>query len=337
VSASHDFWLSCGHHLLDRDATGKLLVTDEFLRAYLARPELMPPPEACSAERGLHSALLLDPRQPIAASRVVAIADADARENWQTMIAWRDHLMRCCSLEAAYLEIVRRNIKFPHILICQLVHAILRNALDDCGDVLMLRAAEMFFRPQRLVLQEASIVAVDEETDPLPGLHSPSPVATLLGLWPTAEVDLLSDSTAESYWKRSDRFDLALDLTTGRRGLIALGDVVARWLSHLLAIDVVVEPLAELQSAPFSWYVGLSSDATRIGDAIWNGDDLDDGARPQLVSLFRLTFQDPADVIENVRGEPLYLLLAMNADGVLRLKPQNLIASLPIRKVEAVN
>jgi len=327
VSVSHDFWLSCGHHLLDRDATGKLLVTDEFLKAYLARPELMPPPEACSAERGLHSRLLLDPRQPIAASRVAAIADADTRENWQTMIGWRDHLVRYCSLEAAYLEIVRRNIKFPHILICQLVQAILRNALDDCGDVFMLRAAEMFFRPQRLLLQEASIVAIDEETEPSPGLHSRSPLSTLLGLLPTAE----------SYWERSDRFDMALDLTTGRRGLIALGDVFARWLSHLLAIDVVVEPLAELQSEPFSWYVGLSSDATRIGDTIWNGDDLDDGARTQLVSLFRLTFEDPADVIENVRGEPLYLLLAMNADGVLRLKPQNLIAGLPIRQVEAVN
>ena len=148
MSASHDFWLSCGHHLLDRDATRKLLVTDEFLKAYLARPELMPPPEACSAERGLHSELLLDPRQPIAASRVAAIADADTRENWQSMIAWRDHLVRYCSLEAAYLEIVRRNIKFPHILICQLVQAILRNALDDCRDVFMLRAAEMLTSEQ---------------------------------------------------------------------------------------------------------------------------------------------------------------------------------------------
>jgi len=119
--------------------------------------------------------------------------------------------------------------------------------------------------------------------------------------------------------------------------LIALGDVVARWLSHLLAIDVVVEPVAELQSEPLSWYVGLSSDATRIGDAIWNGDDLDDTARAQLVSLFRLTFRDSADVVENVRGEPLYLLLAMNSEGMLRLKPQNLIAGLPIRQVEAVN
>jgi Family of unknown function (DUF6352) len=337
MTASRDFWLSCGHHLLDRDAAGKLLVTDEFLKAYLARPELMPPPEACSAERWLHSTLLLDPRQAIAVSRVAAIADADTRENWQTMMAWRDHLVRYPSLEAAYLEIVRRNIRFPDILICHLVQAILRNALDDCGDVFMLRAAEMFFRPQRLVLQEASIVAIDEETELSPGLRSLSPLSTLLGLVPTTKIELLSDSTAESYWERSDRFDMALDLTTGRRGLIALGDVVARWLSHLLAIDVVAEPISELQSVTFNWYVGLSSDGTRIGDAIWNGDDLDDGARAQLVSLFRLKFEDPADVIENVRGEPLYLLLAMSADGALRLKPQNLIAGLPIRQVEAVN
>src|SRR5258708_19569438 len=128
----------------------------------------------------------------------------------------------------------------------------------------MLRAAEMFFRPQRLVLQEASVVATDEETDPSPGLHSPSPLSTLLGLLPAAEIDLLSDSTAESYWERSDRFDMALDLTTGRRGLIALGDVVARWLSHLLAIDLVVDPLAEPQSLSFTLHVRLTSHAPRI-------------------------------------------------------------------------
>ena len=39
-AAMKDFWLSCGHHLLDRDAGGGLVVTDEFLKVYLARPEL---------------------------------------------------------------------------------------------------------------------------------------------------------------------------------------------------------------------------------------------------------------------------------------------------------
>src|SRR4029077_19770272 len=77
-----DFWLSCGHHLLDRDDGGGLLVTDEFLKAYLARPELAPPPNACAAERGLHAALLEAPRRPVTSADVAAIADPDARENW---------------------------------------------------------------------------------------------------------------------------------------------------------------------------------------------------------------------------------------------------------------
>jgi hypothetical protein len=41
-----DFWLSCGFDLLDRDEGGGLVVTDEFLKTYLARPELTPPPDA---------------------------------------------------------------------------------------------------------------------------------------------------------------------------------------------------------------------------------------------------------------------------------------------------
>ncbi|MFZ0848710.1 MAG: DUF6352 family protein, partial [Hyphomicrobiaceae bacterium] len=53
---SGDFWLSCGHHLLDRDPGGGLRLTDEFLKAYLARPELAPPAGACAAERALHAA-----------------------------------------------------------------------------------------------------------------------------------------------------------------------------------------------------------------------------------------------------------------------------------------
>ena len=164
MSGPRDFWLSCGHHLLDRDAAGRLLVTDEFLKVYLARPELVPPAEACAAERKLHNALLDNPRQPVASAQIAAIVDADARENWQMMIAWRDHLMKHSTLEAAYLEIVWRNIRFPHVFISQLVQAILRNLLDGCDDVFLLRAAEMFFRPQKLLVHEGMVTAIDEET-----------------------------------------------------------------------------------------------------------------------------------------------------------------------------
>ena len=337
MSAKDDFWLACGHHLLDRDATGKLLVTEEFLKVDLARPELVPPAEACSAERKLHKALLRDPRQPIEVAQVAAIADADARENWEMMLAWRDHLVKCRTLEAAYLEIIRRNIKFPHVLIGQLVQASLRNVLDDCEDVFILRAAEMFFRSQKLMIEEDSVLAVDEETESRLGRQPQSPLAALLGLPATAEIEVLNDSTAVSYWERSDRFDLAFDLTAGRRGSAALGEVVTRWLSHLLAVDVAIEPLTELRNAPLSWYVGLDSEATRIGDAIWNGSDLDDAMQARLIGLYRLTFHNPADMIEKVVGEPVYLLAAVTADEVLRLKPQNLVTGLPIRHGEAVN
>jgi hypothetical protein len=337
LRASRDFWLSCGHHLLDRDAAGKLLVTDEFLKVYLARPELVPPPDACAAEIELHNALLRDPTQPVAASRIGAIADADARENWEIMIAWRDHLVKHPTLEAAYLEIIGRNIKFPHILVGQLTQAILRNVLDDCNDVFILRAAEMFFRPQKLVVQEGMVTAIDEETEPLFERQPRSPLVALLGSPATAAADMLGDATADSYWERSDRFDMALDLTAGQRGLVALGDVVARWLGHLLAIDLAIEPLTELRNARLPWYVGLDSDAARIGDMIWNGNDLDDAIRARLVGLYRMTFRNPLEMMEKVRGEPVYLLVAMTADEMLRLKPQNLVTGLPIRHGEMVN
>ena len=157
------------------------------------------------------------------------------------MISWRDHLLRHRNLEAAYLEIVRHNIRFPHLLIGQLVHAILRNALDDCDDVFVLRAAEMFFRPQKLMIGDGSVIAVDEEMESLLDPQPRSPLVELLGLPATADVDRLDEATAASYWERSDRFDMALELTAGQRGLVALGEVVAHWLSHLLAIDVAIE------------------------------------------------------------------------------------------------
>jgi hypothetical protein len=195
----------------------------------------------------------------------------------------------------------------------------------------------MFFRPQRLAVQEGSLVAIDEETEALLGRQPQSPLVALLGLPATTEVDMLNDATADTYWGRSDRFDMGLDLTAGQRGLAALGDVMTRWLSHLLAIDVAIEPLMELRDAPLSWYVGLDFDGTRIGDAVWNGDDLDNAMRARLVGLFRLTFRDPADMIERIRGEPVYLLAAMTPGEELRLKPQNLVTGLPIRQQEAVN
>lgn len=337
MTQARDFWLSCGHHMLDRDSGGGLLVTDHFLKAYLARPELTPPPEACAAEKSLHFSLLADPRRPVRAAEIAVIADADARENWEVMLAFRDLLAAHRTLEGAYLAVVRQSIKVPHIFLNQIVHVILRNALDDCEDAFTLRAAELFFRPQKMTLHDGSLLAADEETISGLGDKPLSPLVSMLGLPAAAEIDVLNEHNAADYWQRSDQFDLALDLTAGRRGLAALGEVIERWVAHLLSTNAKVAPLVELRDAEFSWYVGLDAEATRIGDLLWNGESVDDASRERVVALYRLEFDEPGIMSEKVRGEPVFLMAAMTADKVLRLKPQNLITGLPVQQLEAVS
>jgi hypothetical protein len=331
-----DFWIASGHHLLDRDAGGGLVATDEFVKAYLARPELAPPPEACAGERALHAALLAEPRRPVASDEVAAIADPDARENWQVMLSFRDRLLSQRTIEAAYLDIIRRGIKVPHLFINQLVHVILRNALDDCDDPYVLRAAELFFRPQRMTLHEGSLIAADEETIAGKSDRPVSPLVSMLGIPAEAAIDVMNDGNAEHYFEHSDQFHVALDLTGGRRGLQALATAIERWVGHLLAVAVEVEPLTGVREAKLSWYVGLDAEATRIGDALWNGEELSEAAEARVVGLFRLTFRDPDVVMDKMKGEPVYLILAMDQDKVLRLKPQNLVTGLPIKHLEAV-
>src|SRR3954447_10666068 len=208
-----DFWVSCGHHLVDRDDGGGLVPSDSFLKAYLARPELAPPPEACAVEKTLHAALLADPRRPIGAADIAAIADADARENWTLMIGFRDHLLAHPTLEAAYLALARRGAAgMPPLFINQLVHVILRNILDGCDDAFVLRAAELFFRPQRMTLHEGALIAADEETIAGTSNTPASPLVSMLGIPAEAEIDVMSEENAGHYFEHSDLFHVALDM-----------------------------------------------------------------------------------------------------------------------------
>lgn len=325
--------MSSGHHLAGRTEGGGIRVTDELLLAYLARPELVPPEEACGAERVLHAALRTDPRRPVADAEVAALADPDARENWTFALTLRDRLLAAPSVEAAYLGLVRGGrIDLPPLLLNQLVHLILRNALDGCPDPYILRAAEVFFRPQRVsTLDGATLLADAEIVDAQQATASRSPLLAMLGREPDLELDVLDDANAWTYWSRSDAFTMALNIGASPKSRAGLARVVEAWTRHLLHLEVAVEPVARIEDTDWRWFVGLDAEGTRIGNAVWAGEAQDEEARSRLLALFRLTISDLTRVDPQVAGHPIYLLLAATPDRRVVVKPQNLIVGLPLR------
>jgi hypothetical protein len=213
---------------------------------------------------------------------------------------------------------------------------ILRNILDGCDDPFVVRAAELFFRPQLSMMHQGALIVADEEKIVGTGAAPLSPLVSMLGIPAGAEIDVLTDDNADSYWEHSDLFDMALDLTVGRRGVAALGTVIERWVKHMLSIEVGIEPLREMREVQLTWYVGLDVEGTRIGDALWNGEDLDEKARNRVAALFRLTFSNLPLAVAPIDDNPIYLILAMTTDKVLRMKPQNLLTGLPARRSAAL-
>jgi hypothetical protein len=100
---------------------------------------------------------------------------------------------------------------------------------------------------------------------------------------------------------------------------------------------VTIDALTELRDTAVTWYVGLDSEATQIADALWQNEEPDENATTRVVGLFRLTFRDPRLMLDKVKGEPVYLILAMTRDHLIRMKPQNLVAGLPVAHSEAVS
>ncbi|MFO0295470.1 MAG: DUF6352 family protein [Rhodospirillales bacterium] len=327
-----EFWVSSGHHMTSRRDDGGLAVTDELLLAYLARPELKPPPEACAAERALHEGLLADPRRAVPPAAIAAIADADARENWQFMLAFRDRLVGAASVEAAYLDLARKGTAgVPPLFMNQLVHLILRNALDGCDDPYTLRAGELFFRAQRASVHEGALLLADaERVDEAEADRHAAPLAAMFAGPAIEQLDIMTDETAWTYWSRSDAFTMALNLGGNPRSREGLARAIEAWIRHMLGTTVLVTPERGLVDEDWRWFVGLDAEATRIGNALWQGRKLDPGAEQRLLAVFKMSFVDESAVLSAVKGHPVWLLLAETPDRVLRMKPQNLLVGLPL-------
>jgi hypothetical protein len=146
-----------------------------------------------------------------------------------------------------------------------------------------------------------------------------------------AELDVLNEDNAWTYWSRSDAFTMALNIGSDQKARRGLALVIAVWVEHLLNVRVRVEPITEIEDTDWRWFVGLDAEATRIGNALWNREPVDEDAYSRILALFRLSFVDRGEMDCRVAGHPVYILLAMSPDKLVRVKPQNLIAGLPVR------
>lgn len=326
------FWATSGHLLLDRRPGGGLVVGDDFLKAYLARPEVLPPEDACAAERALHARLMDQPQAPVAPAEIAALADPDARENWQFLLGWRERLLAEPTLEGAYARIIREGAgTIPPLFLDQLAHVILRGALDEVEDPFVVRAAECLFRPQRVSLHEGTLLLADAEI--IEGHEADrhaSPLLAMLGGPAVTSLDILKPANADQYWQRSDGFDMVLDLGGTPSGRAALGQALAVWVRAIHGFDVSIEPVETVKDANWRWFVGLDAEATAIGNALWQGEAPGEEPLSRVIALYRMTLPPQVPVLAAAAGAPIYLIMAMTPDKLLRIKPQNLVTGLPL-------
>jgi len=236
-----DFWPSCGYRLLGKGADGRLVVTDDFLRTYLVRPELAPIRESGPGELALHDALVGDPRRGVTQGELDAVEDADARDNYGIFLRFRERLLDTPSLESAYLELFSgTGVDVPPAFVHHLTQVLLRHVLGEHATPMEARAAEMLFRPQRIaVLEDGAVMAADEATIDL--------FATTAGFGSlgellaqnrtparTVDLDVLDADNADLYWERDERHDFSVSLNRGRPALDALARVMERWVAHFL-------------------------------------------------------------------------------------------------------
>lgn len=314
-----------------------MIVTDDYLRLYYRRPELAPVPDSCAAERALHAALLADPRRATSAAEVAAIADTDARENYGVMLRFREKLLGAPDLATFYFNLFRADVTVPPDFVHHTAQVLLRGMLDGAPDALEARAAELFFRPQRVTIREGAVMLADAATVETHATDSglgnigrmlvqvQAPVRA-------AELDVLDDANRDAYWQRDERHDTVLQVNPGQPGSLALCRVLEKWIAHFHGLRARVSPIREIPDEDWRWHVGLDAEATALLNAVYDGADVAEGEMMRIIGLFRTEFDDPAALLPELGGVPVFLGLAITPDRMLRMKPQNLLTNLPLAR-----
>jgi hypothetical protein len=148
------------------------------------------------------------------------------------------------------------------------------------------------------------------------------------------ELDIIDEANAGAYWSRDERHDTVLDLGFARPGLDAFCRVLEAWVRHFLGTEVRIAPVQQISDERWVWHAGLDAEASAILNDLYRGDEVGEERLARLIGLFRLDFADPRDMRADIAGRPVYLGLAMTPTRRLKLKPQNLLVNLPLRRAE---
>ena len=331
-----DFWKSAGIHLLEIQDNGWLKITPDYLRAYYTRPEVHPIDTSCKMEHQLFEQLMDDPFGEVEESQISQIKDLDAADNYRVLMSFRALLLRSGTLEQAYLQLMQSGrINIPPLFIDQMVHIIMRNILENEEDPIQVKAAELFFREQKVNTDDGQIMLADEEVVNMYREHggagglgqllieSDTPLKTV-------ELDILDERNKDSYWDRSDKYDMVVDFRFTKPASDAFARVLEKWVSHLLGVKIVVQPCQSITDDQWSWHIGLDKEATSILNDLYNNKTVTEEDSQRLIGLYQMKFDEKIPIIEGMQGKPVYLGLAMTKENLVRMKPQNILLNLPL-------
>jgi hypothetical protein len=335
-----NYWTNSAYKTLAISPDRQLLVTDDFLRTYMERPELKLVPESCPKERLLHQRLTENPRADVSDAEIAEMADEDIQENYRVWLRFRARLMAASSLEAFYMSLFKgEGVDVPPLFIAQLAQIFVRHILGDEAHPLEARMGEIFFRTQKIsVIEDGIVMGADEEI--VNRNAQAGDTGNIMDLLKgksmtmrSADLDVMHEDNAEEYWLRNEDFDLAVQLNFGHEPINRFCRVLEKWIKHFLGVSVRITPMQQISDPKWSWHVGLDAAATEILNKLYNKELVESDELQKVICLFRLDFIDEAAVAKAQVGKPVYMAIAMNDQQQLKLKPQNLLFNLPLAKV----
>ncbi|MBU3560552.1 DUF6352 family protein [Polynucleobacter hallstattensis] len=335
-----NFWPHSAYKTLTVGSDKQLLVTDDFLRTYLLRPELNLVPESCDVERALHQRLNANPRAEISDEEITDMADSDIQVNYQVWLRYRAKLLAASSLENFYMSLFKGDgVDVPPLFISQLAQIFIRHILGEDCHPLDARMGELFFRTQKItVLEDGVVMGADDEV--VTRNAQAGETGNIMDLLKSksmsmrsVDLDVLHEENAELYWDKSEDHDFAVQLNFGQPPINHFCRVLEKWVQHFLGAQVRITPMQQISDPKWSWHVGLDAAATDILNKLYNKETVDTDELERVICLFRLDFIDEAAATQSQAGKPVYMGIAMNDDKQLKLKPQNLLFNLPLAKV----